>query len=155
IRYTTEEALHGHRTRIVRPRMVVYAGLLLIICILFVYSLASRTPLILDVIRDRNALYREVQGDFIENTYSLKVINLDSRAHAYRLTVSGLAQLQIAEPAAPIFVPAGTVATVAARLQAPAAVAVGGVHQISVTLTTIDDTRVSVLEKARFIGPPS
>ena len=153
IRYTTEEALHGQTTRIVRPRMLVYAGLLLVICTLFVYSLANRTPLILDVIRDRNALYREIQGDLIENTYSLKIINLDSRAHTYRLTASGLTQLQVAEPAAPVFVPAGTVATVPARLQAPAAVAGGGVHQISLMLTTTDDARVSVLEKARFIGP--
>ena len=155
IRYTTEEALHGRRTRIVRPRMLVYASLLLVICTLFAYSLATRTPLILDVIRDRNALYREIHGDVIENTYSLRVINLDSRAHTYRLSVSGLTQLQVAEPAAPIFVPAGTVATVPARLQAPLAAAAGGVHQISITLTTTDDARVSVLEKARFIGPHS
>jgi len=155
IRYTTEEALHGQRTHIVRPRMLVYAGLLLAISTLFVYSLATRTPLILDVIRDRNALYREIHGDVIENAYSLRVINLDRRPHAYRLTVRGLDRLQIAEPIGPIVVAGGTVATVPARLQAPAATAAGGVHPITAVLTSTDDPRISVHETARFIGPRS
>ena len=70
IRYTTEHAMHGKTTHVLRPRMVVYAALLLVGTGTLLYSLITRTPLILDVIRDRNALYREVRGDWIENAYS-------------------------------------------------------------------------------------
>jgi len=46
-----------------RPRIVVYALLLLAGSGVLLYSLVTRTPLILDVIRDRNALFREVHGN--------------------------------------------------------------------------------------------
>ena len=152
IRYTTEQAMHGRQTHVVRPRMIVYAALLTIVAGFLVYSLFTRTPLILDVIRDRNALYREVHGDRIENIYSLKVINLDNAPHTYSLLVSGIDQLQVATPTGAIQVPAGTVSNVITRLEAPAA-AVGGVRQITITLSALDNPAIRVSEKARFIGP--
>jgi cytochrome c oxidase accessory protein FixG len=152
IRYTTEHALHGKSTHIVRPRMVVYAALLVLGTGALLYSLATRTPLILDVIRDRNALYREVRGEWIENAYTLKVINLDNKAHSYRLEVAGMNQIEIAAPAGPIEVAAGSVNAVSARLQAPAALA-GGNHAITLKLAAVDAPRIAVREKARFIGP--
>ena len=152
IRYTTENAVQGKATHIVRPRMFVYGAILVIGATILGYSLATRTPLILDVIRDRNALYREVHGDHIENAYSLKVINLDSKPHSYRLQVSGLDALEIAAPSGLIDVPAGTVGTVSARLQVPSDLATG-VHKITLTLAAADDARIAVREKTRFIGP--
>jgi cytochrome c oxidase accessory protein FixG len=154
IRYTTERALGGQRTRIVRPRMGVYAALLAGVTGFLVYSLLTRVPLILDVIRDRNALYREIHGDRIENTYSLKVINLDDAPHTYRLSADGIASLQVATPTTPIVLAPGSVGTVVTRLEAPAAEA-RGVRPITFTLTAIDRPKISVAEKARFIGPAS
>jgi cytochrome c oxidase accessory protein FixG len=152
IRYTTENAVQGKPTHILRARMVVYAAILVVGTCTLVYSIATRTPLIMDVIRDRNALYREVHGDRIENAYALKVINLDGKPHSYRLQVTGLDQLEIAAPTGLIDVPAGTVATISARLQAPSELA-NGVHPIILSLTATDNARIGVKEKARFIGP--
>jgi cytochrome c oxidase accessory protein FixG len=152
IRYTTENALSGRVTRVLRPRMLVYAALLSAGVAALLISLFTRTPLILDVIRDRNTLYREVSGDRIENAYTLKVINLDDEPHRYRLAVSGMSRLELVAPLAFIGAAPGTVSTVAARLQAPASSA-GGVHRITLSLTAIDAPRIAVHEKARFIGP--
>jgi len=151
IRYTTEHALHGRATRVLRPRMLVYGALLLLGSGVLVYSLFTRTPLILDVIRDRNALYREVRGERIENSYALKVINLDDKPHSYRLTVSGMPGLELTAPLDPIAVPPGSVSSIPARLAAPTAGA-GGVHHIVLTLAALD-APITVHEKARFIGP--
>jgi len=152
IRYTTEHALHGRASHVVRPRMVVYAALLLLAGGTLSYSLVTRTPLILDVIRDRNALYREVSGDQIENAYALKVINLDDRPHTYRLVVSGMQGLELTAPSEPITVPPGSVSNIPARLDAPASRA-GGVHRIALTLAAVDAPGISVHENTRFIGP--
>ena len=152
IRYTTEHAMHGKSTQVVRPRMLVYGALLTAGTGVLLYLLLTRTPLILDVIRDRNALYREVRDERIENAYTLKVINLDGRPHRYRLEVQGVPQLEIVEPAGPIDASPGSVNTIPARLQAPAAVA-GGIHPIALTLTATDAPQIAVREKARFIGP--
>jgi cytochrome c oxidase accessory protein FixG len=154
IRYTTEHAMHGRQTHLVRPRMLVYATLLIVGVGVLLYSLFTRTPLILDVIRDRNALYREVPGARIENAYTLKVINLDDRSHSYRLSVSGLGELELIAPREPIAALPGTVSTIPARLQAPQAVA-AGVHPVTLTLTAVDAPRIAVHEKTRFIGPQS
>lgn len=152
IRYTTEEATQGHRTQIMRPRTIIYACLLICIAGFLDYSLVTRRPLIVDVIRDRNALYRELRGDVIENTYSLKVINMDTHAHSYQVTATGVEQLRVAEPQNPVEVPAGTVSTVVSRLQAPASLS-SGVHRITISVKAVEDAGIHVDERARFIGP--
>jgi len=56
IRYTTEHALNHQPTRILRPRVLMYAGLLGALITAFGIALALREPVALDVIRDLNAL---------------------------------------------------------------------------------------------------
>jgi polyferredoxin len=72
ISYTTENALEEKPSRIARPRTLVYATLLVALCIGFFVTLANRPMLHVDVIRDRNALYRELVDGQIENVYTLK-----------------------------------------------------------------------------------
>jgi polyferredoxin len=51
-----------------------YASALLIMCVLMVVDLVNRSLIQLNVIRDRQTLYREV-GEFVENSYQLKIRN--------------------------------------------------------------------------------
>lgn len=152
IRYTTEHAMSGGITHMLRPRLFIYAGLLILAAGAIVYSLMTRTPLIVDVIRDRNALYREVRGDWIENAYTIKVINEDEKTHRYSLVAAGVDGLQLVAPAEPIVVAAGRVSTVSVRLQAPADNA-RGVHPITLQVTASDAKALHRIEKTRFIGP--
>jgi cytochrome c oxidase accessory protein FixG len=154
IRYTTERALRGGTQRILRPRLFVYMTLLAGIIGAFAYSLSTRIPLILDVLRDRNALYREVRGERIENSYLLRIINEDEHAHRYRLAVNGFEQLALVEPVGLVEVAAGSVATIPARLQAPASFA-HGVQPVMLQLIAEDAPHIAVHEKTRFIGPKS
>jgi cytochrome c oxidase accessory protein FixG len=151
IRYTTEHGLHGAPTRILRPRIFFYGAILAVLSGALLWSLFTRTPLILDVIRDRNALYREVRGDLIENSYTLKLINLDDRAHGYRLTVEGLDGIALVTPTGVIDVAPGTVSTIAARVTAPADEA-RGVNEITLAVEAVDED-ISVRERTRFLGP--
>jgi len=90
ISYTTEHKLAGGRTHVARPKLIGYGLLLLLFCGLFIYTLAVRMPMGLDVIRDRNALYRETSEGLIENSYTLKILNKSQHSQNYRLSVSGL-----------------------------------------------------------------
>jgi len=152
IRYTTEHALRGERTRIARTRLVVYAVVISAALGALTFLLLTRTPLILDVLRDRNALYREVHGDRIENAYTLKMINLDDQPHRYRVTVSGMRGLELIAPVGEVPLPPGSVNSIAARLEAPRELS-GGVHRIVLTLAAVDGSGSAVHENARFIGP--
>jgi hypothetical protein len=53
-------------------------------------ALYLRTPLKLDVIRDRGSMGREVEDGMIENVYRLQIMNTSEQAHVYKIAVSGL-----------------------------------------------------------------
>lgn len=89
IRYSTENAIAGRRSRIIRPRIIIYAVLLLLILSILGFGLLARKPLLVDVLRDRNALYRTLSDGEIENSYTLKITN--KSATAQRLTIELIA----------------------------------------------------------------
>src|SRR5690606_4178042 len=68
IRYTTEDALAGLKSNSLRPRMIGYGFVLMLMSALFVAALFLRVPAELDVIRDRTNLYRVASDGSIENS---------------------------------------------------------------------------------------
>jgi len=69
---------------------MVYATLLAVLVAGFAVTLSGRNVVGIDVIRDRNALYRERPDGRIENVYNVKILNKDREAHEFRITASGL-----------------------------------------------------------------
>jgi len=153
IRYTTENALEGLKTHILRPRIVIYATFLAVIMSLFVYSISHRVSLGLDVIRDRNRLYRETDEGLIENVYILKVLNMDAAAHDYELSVSGIDGLQMYMDLKSISVPGGDVLELPVRLRADESVLQERSTEVIFELVATDNPDLSVTEHARFLGP--
>jgi len=90
IRYATENELEGQPRRLFHPRLIGYSIGIAIMAGLFTYTLATRVPVGLDVLRDRNRLFRETGEGLIENSYTLKVLNKDDAQHVYRVSMSGL-----------------------------------------------------------------
>ncbi|WP_371375672.1 cytochrome c oxidase accessory protein CcoG [Thalassotalea aquiviva] len=90
IRYSTETALLGQKVKILRPKLFMYAVILLVMCGFFVANLATRVPLQLDIIRDRNTLARENIDGLIENVYTLKILNKSQQRNIYKIHVEGL-----------------------------------------------------------------
>ncbi len=86
VRFTSERALQGGRTRLLRPRLVGYAAALLMMIGAFVWALDARPMLSLDVTKDRT-LYRENTQGQIENMYSLKVINKTQQHRQYVISL--------------------------------------------------------------------
>ena len=70
--------------------MLVYSAILGAVAIAAAVSLSLRTPLKVDVIRDRAAMAREVEGGLIENVYRLQIMNTTEQARAFEIAVSGL-----------------------------------------------------------------
>jgi len=101
IRYTTENVVKGKYPdsgilkHVLRPRTIIYTVLLALLSGAFVYSLATRVPLRVDVIRDRVALSKETDEGLIENVYRLQIINKDGRPHRYTLQAQGIDGLQV------------------------------------------------------------
>ena len=101
IRYTTERAMLERAPtekairQIFRPRIIFYTSVILVLATAFLISLATRNPLRADVMRDRGALAREVDGTRIENVYRIQVMNASENAMRVNFKVTGLPDLQI------------------------------------------------------------
>ena len=154
VRYTTEHSMESQEARVLRPRVFVYAALLLVLVTGLVTSLATRTPLILDVIRDRNALYRELPNELIENIYTLKIINQSADPRRFTLAVSGVPGISLDGVDEAILVDGGSVLSLPVRARASRDDA-SGISVIDFTLSALDDESVVVTEDSRFLGPTS
>lgn len=152
IRYTTQNAVQGKTSRIIRPRIIIYGLVLLSIIVIFIYLLDQRIPVGLDVFRDRNQLYRETAG-LIENVYTLKILNMDDRSHEYNLKADGIHELKLLIDHNPVFVEGGSVENVVVRLRAEEDDLGKRSSDVVFTLTAVDDQNLSVKEKAKFLGP--
>jgi len=101
IRYTTENVVKGKYPdtgivrHILRPRTIIYTVLLTLIAGAFLYSLATRVPLNVGVVRDRVALSKETDDGLIENVYRLQIINKDGQAHRYTIQAHGIEDLRV------------------------------------------------------------
>jgi cytochrome c oxidase accessory protein FixG len=90
ISFTSEHQLAGGVTKIIRPKLIGYAVVLAIMTSLLVFDIATRVPLAVDIIRDRNSLDRETNEGLIENVYTLKVLNKSQKEQTYNIEVIGL-----------------------------------------------------------------
>ncbi|HEB82504.1 MAG TPA: cytochrome c oxidase accessory protein CcoG [Gammaproteobacteria bacterium] len=153
IRYTTENSLLGKPAHILRPRVVVYALILVGIIVATFYSILTRDPIAIDVIRDRNSLYRETNEGLIENVYTIKLMNMDKKAHTYTLKADGIKDLILKTDADKIQVDSGEVIEIPARVQVDAYNLEKRSNDIHFTVQALDDESLKVVEDARFLGP--
>ena len=151
IRYTTENALQGRASKILRPRVLIYGALLGLLIAGLAFSIVQRTPLRAELIRDRNVLYRELSDGQVENVYSLKLINMDRRTHQYRITVAGNPAVA-ASTNRPLVLGPEQVGTFSLRLTAPAD-AGQGVQSLEIRFEAEDDPAIARSASARLILP--
>ena len=138
--------------RALRPRVLVYSTILLVITVAVFVSLALRTPLKVDVIRDRGALARMVEQGRIENVFRLQVMNATESTQRYRISVSGLPGIELASPAEVEVLPT-EVRSAAVRVQIPPGVASSGSHSIVFDIRSQGEDASHVSEKAAFLVP--
>jgi cytochrome c oxidase accessory protein FixG len=155
IGYSTQNEAAGVKRRGIRPRMLGYGLILAAMVSLFSYQLATRVPMELDVIRDRARLYRETFDGGIENVYTLKIINMDQRAHRFRIHANGSMSLRY-DGDETVFIEAGEVASLPVRLVAGPEQARSTTEQtvkVHFMVSAEEDSAFSISEESRFIFP--
>jgi len=151
--YTTENILEGKTTHVLRPRILIYGALLLFFMTAIVYSISQRIPLALEIIRDRNSLFRETNEGLVENVYIVKLLNMDQQDHTYQITAEGIEGLTLELAQQNLTVPMGKVVDIPLSLRAdPAKLAKRSVN-VSITAQAIDNPTLKVSRDSRFVGP--
>ena len=153
VKYTTENALQGKPSKIVRPRIFIYATILSIVVAGILYGLLTRIPLEVDILRDRNVLYTETDEGLIQNVYNLKIINMDGQDQRYRLSVSGLEGVKVLGQTDDIAIPSGAVADLPLRVEVDPVELKSTSSEIIFHVESLISPDLKVEEHARFLGP--
>lgn len=151
IRYTTLNQLDGEKWTWKRPKLIGYGIAMTVMMIAFASVLVMRTPLELDVLRERGMLYQEVPGGLIQNVYMLKLINMDKVDHVYQVSVSGLPDYQLA-PSADVAVMGGEIEEVSVNLLVNPDLLTQINTSIVFQVQTVDG-RYTADSESTFIGP--
>lgn len=164
IRYTTEAALKKEypeseiKKRLLRPRVVGYGVVLLLVFSALVFSLFHRDTMRVDIIKDRGVMVRENKQGMLENLYNLRIINASEDDQVLQAGVSGLEGIQLGGiDQKGIVVPAASTITVPVQVATYPDYAEQGSQSIEFTFTyrKVDEDEAEnrvITEKASFIG---
>ncbi|OIQ91160.1 Ubp3 associated protein Bre5 [mine drainage metagenome] len=102
IRFATQSGI-GQRgskqeivQKILRPRVLIYSAVLILLCVSFAVSLSLRPTFTVDVTRDRGVMSRLVPGGKLENVYGLQITNATETPQTYLISAAGLDGLSVA-----------------------------------------------------------
>ncbi len=152
IRYTNENSLKGQKSHLLRPTSIGYGLVLALMIGSVVYSLSTRVPLVVDVLKDRGALYRYTGQGMIENAYTLKILNMSDTSQYFNVAVTGVEAIKITTPTR-VLVASGEVYSL------PAAVEVDPKHVKESAQTIIFEVRsetdpdLNQNAQSRFLAP--
>jgi cytochrome c oxidase accessory protein FixG len=139
-----------------RPRVLIYASLLLVLSATFFASLSMRKGFSVDVLKDRGSLAREVAQGAVENVFRLQIMNGTELPQRYTVSASGVPGLRLTSDTN-LAVAATGIGSITVRLQLPAETVQnyrGAVLPIQFSVqTTMAGTTEIAREKSTFIVP--
>ncbi|MBW7902689.1 MAG: cytochrome c oxidase accessory protein CcoG [Rhodocyclaceae bacterium] len=151
IRFAAERELAGEAPPPGRPRVAVYGAALVAVAAYGGWLLAERSPLLVDVLRDRGALLRET-GDGIENAYTLRLSNRGAADDAFAISASGPPGLRVVGDDV-VRAEAGSVRSVPLTLAVPEGTPGAGMQPIRIDVRSLRDPAVRRSERSSFALP--
>ena len=158
IRYDTENSINKHYTskemlrHVMRPRIMLYTGILLVITAIFAYSLSTRIPLRVDVLRDRGVMTREVGDGMTENVYILHIMNMQDEVRTFSVKPEGMDKIRLDGADTFKVEPLGNL-TQPINVRVPSDIGNPGANQIRFIIEDVDNPSIKLDEKSTFIQP--
>jgi cytochrome c oxidase accessory protein FixG len=81
--------------RLVRPRTVIYAGIIAAVAAIMLYTLATRRLLDISVLHDRNPVAVMLSDGSVRNAYTVRLINKQGHYRTVALDVDGLPHAKV------------------------------------------------------------
>jgi polyferredoxin len=78
------------RLRLLRPRTLVYAGIIVVVGLIMLFTLVTRSDLDVSILRDRNPLFVTLSDGSIRNGYTVKIINKQHAERVFALALEGI-----------------------------------------------------------------
>jgi cytochrome c oxidase accessory protein FixG len=87
--------------KFIRPRTMYYAGALALTSSLMAWGLATRSPVVFDVLRDRNPTFVRLHDGSVRDGFTIKAANRSFQRQTYAISLSGLAGASLQRPGSP------------------------------------------------------
>ncbi len=151
VSYTSEHQLQGGKTRLLRPRLIGYSAVLLVMLVALAVALIERPMVSLDVTKDRG-LFRENSQGLIENIYSLKVINKTQQHQDYRLELVDAEGFQL-QGKTRISLAPGEIVDVPVSVTLLADTPASSSQTLRFKVTDVDEPWIYSAADSRFVAP--
>ena len=162
VKYSTQNAITNHWSkseilkRVMRPRVILYSMILLVLCVSLIVSLSLRSSFRVDVVRDRGVMARLVDGGLLENVYRLQIMNATESVQHYQISATGIDGLKIetdeTELNNAIVVKPTESRWVSVRLEIPDGSVETGSHKVNFLIHSLSNDE-TISEKSVFIVP--
>lgn len=157
IRFTTEHELENKVSQILRPRIYLYLVILGVFVIGFLLTLGSKSPVDVDIIRDRNSLYRYVDEKTVENIYNFKLMNKSNLDKQYMIRLENdFNVVLVNESNITRKIKSGEIANVLVKAQIPLSELSGPARTIVFNVSELDkqgSISHTFEEKTSFLSP--
>lgn len=163
IRYSTENALargldrRATLRRVLRPRVLLYTGILVAVASAALFTLAHRSPVKVNVMRDRVPMSADRADGRVDNVYRLQIMNTDETRRAFTMSVTGMPEVALETRDNPVVLAGATSRVVPVRVSARADSGEQGSFPIEFRVQAVathgPSPGLEVVEKARFVIP--
>lgn len=151
VSYTSEHQLQGGKTHLLRPRLICYSVVLLVMIAALVVALIERPMVSLDVTKDRG-MFRENSQGLIENIYSLKVINKTQQRQDYRLELVDADGFQL-QGKTQVSLAAGEIVDIPVSVALLADTPASSSQTLRFKVTDVDEPWIYTAADSRFVAP--
>ena len=151
VSYTSEHQLQGGKTHLLRPRLIGYSAVLVVMLAALVVALIERPMVSLDVTKDRG-MFRENSQGLIENIYSLKVINKTQQRQDYRLELVDAEGFQL-QGKTQVSLAAGEIVDIPVSVALLADTPASSSQTLRFKVTDVDEPWIYTAADSRFVAP--
>lgn len=152
IRFTSDDELENGKTKFLRPRVFAYISILIVMCSAFIYTVANRKPLTIDVSRDRGAQMFRVRSGQIQNVYMIKINNMDRQSHEFIVEVDSDQPFTLGKSKR-VELDEGEIFSIPVRVSIPQEALTSIASEIKFIVRATGNDAIFAQEMATFIGP--
>jgi polyferredoxin len=151
IRYTSQDELESGTRKLIRPRLVVYSAILVVMFGALAFSLARKSTADVTILRGLGAPFQVLDNGEVTNQIRLKITNRSGEDRSYGFELGADDRLTMIAPENPLAVAAGDTQMTAAFIAAPRSAFVDG--DLAIVLQVSDGVDFSRQIPYLLLGP--
>jgi cytochrome c oxidase accessory protein FixG len=151
IRYSSQQELETGSSRFLRPRLVVYSGILVAVFGAFAFSLGGKATADVTLLRGLGAPFQVLPNGEVSNQIRIKIANRSGEPRSYRYEIVEPAGVTLIAPENPLDVDAGDSQMTAAFVNAPPSAFADG--ELAMVLAIRDGIDFDGRYSYRLLGP--